>query len=382
MPSEEKYGESSFFKYFQVIHDKRQEGKVKHVLMDILFIGVCGMLCNCEDWEDIGVWAEEREEWLRKYIPLEQGLPNYQTIERVFNIISPKQFEKCFAEWMKEVLEGSGRTCVAIDGKTMCGTGSEKRGQRAIHIVNAYCQANGLVLGQVKTEEKSNEITAVPELLEMLVIQGCIVTVDALNTQKEIARKIVKENKADYVFALKGNHPVLHEEVKLFFADGMQASEEARPYEVHTTTEKGHGRIEKRIYRYATDIGWLEARREWEKLSGIGMVSRIVTKDGVTTSEEAYYIGSITDVAEFATAVRQHWGVESMHWSLDVTFREDAFRTLARNAAENMAVLKRMALNMVKKDDSKHVKRSLRKRRFIASMNSEYVEYLLQRSFT
>jgi predicted transposase YbfD/YdcC len=309
-------------------------------------------------------------------------VPDFLTIKRVFQVISPKQFEKCFIEWTNEIMKNSGRVVISIDGKAMCGTADERLGKKAIHIVNAYCKANGIIIGQVKTEEKSNEIKAVPELLEMLCIQGCIVTVDALNTQKYIAKKIVKENKADYVFALKGNHKLLFEEVKTYFADALQeTNEEAKTYEVYTTKEAGHGRIEKRIYRYSKVIDWMDARKDWEKLKGIGMVTRIVEKDGETRKEEAYYLCSVDQVEEFATAVRDHWGVESMHWNLDVTFREDAFKTIERNAAQNMAVLKRLALNMIKKDQERYPKRSLKLRRFIANLNTDYLDYLFQINF-
>ncbi|RAV01486.1 ISAs1 family transposase [Paenibacillus sp. YN15] len=369
--------QGSFFNYFQMVQDPRQAGKVMHKLMDILFIGVCASLCRCEDWEAMELWAHEREEWLRQYIGLPNGIPSEQTLERVFDLISPKQVEICFIEWMKEIRGQVERDVIAVDGKTMRSTGNEAEGKKAIHVVSAYSTQYGLVLGEKQTQEKSNEITVVPELLKRLMIKGCIVTVDALNTQKEIARQIVKENKADYVLALKGNHRLVHNEVKEYFADAMQKGEAGTDYEIYSTTEKGHGRIEKRIYRFTTQIDWLTPRKEWEKLQGIGMVTRIVEEHGQTRKEEAYYLCSITKVELFAQAVRSHWGVESMHWHLDVTFGEDGYKTKERNRAANVAVLKRIALNVVKQDKSKHVKRSLNKRRFIASMNTSYVDELL-----
>lgn len=376
MADETQY-QGSFFNYFQMVQDPRQEGKVQHKLMDILFIGVCASLCGCEDWEAMEIWATERQRWLRKYIRMDNGIPSEQTLERVFEMINPKQVEVCFIEWMKEVTGKNESDIVSVDGKTMCSTGSEAKGKKAIHVVSAYSRKKGLVLGQRQTEEKSNEITAVPELLSLLMIKGCIVTVDALNTQKETVRQIVKGNKADYVLALKGNHPLLYSEVKDYFEAARREGEEGRSYDMYTTTEKGHGRIEKRIYRYTTEIDWLEPRKEWEKLSGIGMVTRVVEEGGQKRTEDAYYLGSITEVEKFAEAVRGHWGVESMHWSLDVTFGEDGYRTMERNRAGNVAVLKRMALNLVRQDQSKHAKRSLNKRRFIASMNTDYVDELL-----
>lgn len=181
--------QSQFFTHFMVIHDRRQEAKVEHKLIDILFIAVAATICGCNDWTDMEVWAVEKEEWLRKYLELPKGIPSWWTIRRVFDVIDPKQFAKCFTEWMKEVTELSKGTIVAIDGKTACGTADKSKGKKGIHIVNAWCSSNRMVLGQVKTDVKSNEITAVPELLDMLFIKGCIVTVDALNTQKRIIEK-------------------------------------------------------------------------------------------------------------------------------------------------------------------------------------------------
>ena len=207
----------SFFKHFMIIYDPRQDGKVWHKLIDILFIAIAASICGLNEWEDMEIWAIQKEEWLRKYLELPNGIPSWSTIRRVFDFIEPKQFEKCFAEWMNEVTQIKEGTVIAIDGKTMRGTANESTGKKAVHIVNAWCSENKMILGQVKTDDKSNEITAVPELLDMLFIKGCIVTVDAMNTQKDTVRKIVKEKKADYVVALKANHPVMYNEVKEYF---------------------------------------------------------------------------------------------------------------------------------------------------------------------
>jgi len=213
----------SFFDYFMIIHDPRQENKVRHKLIDILFIAVAASICYCNEWRDIEDWAIENEQWLRQYLELPNGIPSWHTIKRVFDIINPKQFEKCFVEWMKEVVQmGSGMkegSVVAIDGKTMRGTVDEELENKAVHIVSAWCSANKLILGQVKTDDKSNEITAIPELLDMLFIKGTIVTIDAMGCQKDIATKIVNDNKADYILSLKGNHPLLYEEVEAYFKD-------------------------------------------------------------------------------------------------------------------------------------------------------------------
>lgn len=371
----------SFFKYFKIIHDPREYGKVWHKVVDVLFIAVTATVCGFNEWEDMEIWAREKESWLRKYLELPNGIPSWSTIRRVFNFIEPKQFEKCFTEWMTEVTEISKGTVVAIDGKTMRGTEDKNIGKKAIHIVNAWCSENKMVLGQVKTSDKSNEITAVPELLDMLFIKGCIVTVDAMNTQKDIVTKIVKEKKADYVVALKENHPTLYEEVERYFKEEEESSFKNEKVQEHRTIEKGHGRIEERLYYYSTDINWMDARKDWEKINGIGMVIRRVEEKGNITEERAFYLGSVKTVDEYAYAVRKHWGVESMHWLLDITFREDASKTRKGKAPENLAMLKRLAMNVVRKDEKKYPKKSLRIRRVHALLDEEYLDYLLDINF-
>ncbi len=363
------------------IFDPRQDGKVCHKLIDILFIAVAATICGFSEWDDMATWAEYREEWLRKYLELPNGIPSYSTIRRVFDFIDPKQFEICFTEWMKEITQVKKGSIVAIDGKTMRGIADKGKDKRAVHIVNAWCSENKMVLGQVKTDDKSNEITAVPELLVMLFIKGCIVTVDALNTQKETVRKIVKEKKADYVVALKENHETLYNEVKDYFAEEEKTEIKNETIESYRTIEKGHGRIEERVYYYSTDIKWMDARRDWEKMNGIGMVIRRVEAKRNKTEERAFYFGSVETVGEYAQAVRKHWGVESLHWSLEVTFREDACKTRTGKAPENLAMLNRLALNMIRKDQEKYQKKSLRKRKTVALLDESYLDYILQINF-
>lgn len=376
-----KLYKGSFFKHFMIIFDPREDGKVWHKLIDVLFIGIAATLCGFNEWEDMEIWAKEKEDWLRKYIELPNGIPSWSTIRRVFDFIEPKQFEICFAEWMKELTKIKKGTIVAIDGKTMRGTADACSGKKAIHIVNAWCSENKMILGQVKTDDKSNEITAVPELLDMLFIKGCIVTVDAMNTQKDIVKKIVKEKKADYVVALKENHPIMYNEVKEYFEWEGKNNFNNDKIEKHRTIDKGHGRIEERIYYYSTDIKWMDARKDWEKMNGIGMVVRTVEEKGKRTEEKAFHFGSVTTVTEYAEGVRKHWGVESTHWLLDVTFREDASKTRKGQAPENIAMLKRLAMNMVRKDQTRYPKKSLRIRRVHALLKEEYLDYILDINF-
>jgi predicted transposase YbfD/YdcC len=376
-----KLYKGSFFEHFMIIYDPRQDGKVRHKLIDVLFIAVAASICYCNEWLDIEDWAIENEDWLKQYIELPNGIPSWFTIERVFDVIDPKQFELCFVEWMREVTRMKEGTIVAIDGKTMRGTGDKESGKKAVHIVSAWCSENKLVLGQVKTDEKSNEITAIPELLDMLFIKGAIVTIDAMGCQKDITTKIVEDAKADYVLSLKENHPLLYEEVETYFKDAGQSSYSDKKIGHSRTMEKGHGRIEERLYYYSTDISWMDARKEWSKLTGIGMVIRRCETKGKVTEERAYHLGSVKTVEDYARGVRLHWGVESMHWNLDVTFREDANRTRTGKAPQNLALLKRLALNMVKKDQERYPKRSLRSRRFLASLKSDYLDYIFTINF-
>jgi len=371
--------EGNFFNHFITIYDPRQDEKIKHKLIDVLFIVVAAVICRCDEWHEMEIWAREREGWLGKYLELPNSIPSQYTYERVCDVIDPKQFAKCFTEWMKDITEMSKGTIVAIDGKTARGTAA--KGKKPIHIVNAWCSSNKMILGQVKTDEKSNEITAVPELLDMLFLKGCIVTVDALNTQKKTVEKIVKDKKADYVVALKGNHEILHNEVVDYYKDAEAGGFKDEKIQYYKTLEKGHGRIEERRYYYSTDIKWMDARKDWVKMKGIGMVIRKVQQDDKETLEKQYHFGSVDAVKDYANAVRMHWGVESTHWSLDVTFREDANRTRKGKAPENLALLRRLALNVVKKDQEKYPKRSLKARRFTASLNTDYLDYLLSINF-
>ena len=374
--SNKKY-KGRFFDNFMIIFDPREYGKVRHKLIDVLFIAVAASLCGCNDWIGMEIWTLERENWLRKYLELPNGVPSWYTIEIVLDVIDPKQFEKCFTAWMKEIANVQEGTVVAIDGKTMCGAKEKGNAKSNIHIVSAWCSSDKLVLGQVKTDEKSNEITAIPELLDMLFIKGCIVTTDAMGCQKDIAKKIVDDKKADYVLALKGNHPLLYQEVEEYFADAEAENFKNKKIDEYRTIEKGHGCIEERIYYFSRDINWMDAKDDWRKLKGKGMVIRRCERDGVKTEERAYHIASVKTAADYARGVRLHWGVESMHWSLDVTFREDENRTRKGCAPQNLALLKRLALNMVKRDHDKYPKRSLRGKRFTCSLNTDYLDYIL-----
>ena len=393
--------EGQFFESFSIIEDTREQGKVRHKLIDIIFIVVSAVISGCNEWKEIRLWTsvDPNINWLKKYIELPNGMPSLSTIGRLFNIISPNQFEKCFIHWMKSAVQLADRDIVSIDGKTMRGS-IDGDCSRGAHIVSALCNSHSLVIGQVKTEEKSNEITAIPELLDMLYIKGCIVTIDAMGCQRKIAEKIVKECESDYVLNVKGNQGALLNDIAQHFqnlkmegklenlnlayrlskSNGKPLGDEQLA--MMKTLDKGHGRIEKRKYYYSTNIGWMiDAKKEWQGLLGVGMVEREIETAGVKSSEISYYIGSITSVKEFEKAARNHWKIESMHWSLDVTYGDDANRTRKGTAPQNMAVLKRIAFNSVKNDTRKHPKESMKGRRFLAGIDFAYRDYLIDLNF-
>jgi len=393
--------EGQFFECFSIIEDTREQGKVRHKLIDIIFIVVSAVVCGCNEWKEIKWWtaAELNIAWLKKYIELPNGIPSLSTIGRLFNIISPQQFEKCFVDWMKHAVRPVDRDIVSIDGKTMRGT-IERDKTRGVHIVSALCNSHSLVIGQVKTDEKSNEITAIPELLDMLYLKDCIVTIDAMGCQRKIAEKIIKDCKSDYVLNVKSNQEGLLNDVvecfqnferdgkkenlklvyKLTGSTGKPLGEEE--LSMLKTVEKGHGRIEKRTYYYSTSIDWMiDAKKEWEGLAGVGMVERETEVAGEISRETSYYIGSIESIKEFEKAARNHWKIESLHWSLDVTYGDDANRTRKGTAPQNMALLKRIAFNLVKNDTKKHTKESMKSRQFIAGLDFKYRDYLIDLNF-
>jgi predicted transposase YbfD/YdcC len=396
--------QGKFFEHFGGLNDTRQEGKVWHRLTDILFIVVSGIICGYDEWDMIHEWASApaSQKWLKKYIALANGVPSLSTIKRVFGILDPEEFSTCFIEWMNESLQLPDKDVVSVDGKTSKGSKDPSKDQKALHMVSALCHSHGLVIGQTKTDEKSNEITAIPALLDQLFIEGCIVTIDAMGLQKKIVKKIVTENKADYVINLKGNQETLQQEVKGYFEELEQTRElenikqqaqqenaiksrENPGIQVHSTIEKGHGRIEKRTYFYVTDLDWMvDAKRDWEKLTGIGMVVREVeytAEPDKKTNETAYYVGSVDNVTDFAKAARTHWGVESMHWSLDVVLGDDRNQTREGVAAQNLAIVKRIVFNTLKNETKVHPKKSKPKKRVVAATDPAYRDLLINLNF-
>ncbi|MDE6516394.1 MAG: ISAs1 family transposase [Acetatifactor sp.] len=320
---------------------RTEKGNIRHKLEDIIIIGLCTLVCKGEDFPDMEEFGKQREEWLKKFLELPHGIPSKDTFRRLFERLTPEALSECLYDWLGCHWEED--RVIAIDGKTIRGSKSESH--RAYHVVSAFVAENQLVLGELVTEEKSNEITAVPELVDSLNIENSIVTADAMSCQKEIVKKI-QEGKADYVIGLKGNQPALLENTALYF------EHYAKELPCKITREKDHGRIEKREYRLLTDLSWLEEQEDWTGLKALGMVKSTVIKNEKTSTDIRYFISSVTDLDRFAYAVRKHWAIENqLHWSLDVIFEEDSCKAKKDMSPLNLNVLRKTALALCKHAD-------------------------------
>ena len=364
-------------KLFSQIDDPRSRHGKRHDLMEIIFITICAVICGAERWADVELFGRSKSDWLKRFLNLPNGIPSHDTFGRVFSRIDAAQFQRCFADWMKGVGEVTRGEFAAMDGKKLRRSHDRSAGISAIHMVSARARANPLVLGQVKVAERSNEITTIPELLRMLEVSGCIVTIDAMGCQKEIAKTIIDKG-ADYVLAVKKIQSRLHQDITDTFA---QAREDGRACsDFCETVEKGHGRIEKRrcwVISEQECLEYINDGGQWKSLSSIGMVESERIVDGKTSVETRYYILSLPGYAgRLLSASRGHWGIEnSLHWALDISFREDGSRVRVGNAAENLAVIRHMALNLLKHD--KTVKASIKGKRKKAGWDDDYLLVLL-----
>lgn len=361
----------ALLEHFASLPDPRMERHRWHKLSDILVIAVCAVLCGAESYPAIEDFGHEREEWLRQFLELPAGIPSHDTFNRVLRVLDPVEFQSCFLSWMQAVAEVTQGEVVAIDGKALRRSFAKGTGKRAIHMVSAWATGNRVVLGQRKVDTKSNEITAIPALLELLVLKGCIVTIDAMGCQRAIAQKVVEQG-ADYVLALKGNQPTLEQAVEQFFVSGPAAEAHRTASAYHEQAEQGHGRVETRCAWISDELDTEVTAAAWPGLRSIGMVEAIRTVAGETSVEHRFYLTSLPPDAEpFAQAVRAHWGIENqLHWNLDVTFREDLSRLRTGYGAENFAVLRHLALNLLRQEPNA---KSLPRKRLACALNSGYL---------
>jgi len=356
--------------YFTGLTDPRVERTKAHLMEDIIFITVAAVICGAETWNDIEHYGKSKESWLKQYLQLPNGIPSHDTFNRFFSALDPEEFEQAFLCWIKDISELTDGDVVSIDGKSICGS-REGDSKRAVHIVSAWSRANQLSLGQVKVDEKSNEITAIPKLLNVLALKGCFVTIDAMGCQREIATQIIEKG-ADYLLAVKGNQACLEEDIE-------RTVRFVRPVSEWTDDDFGHGRIEQRKCTLYNDLSFIDSASAWKNLAAIARIeaTRYIKSSGKEEKEVRFYITSSRKNAEvIGTAVRSHWGIEnSLHWQLDVSFNEDDSRKREGYAAQNFSMLNRIALNLIKHEQSK--RRSMKGKRRDAGWDNDYLLKIL-----
>ena len=348
----------SLLTHSESLEDPRTAYLVEHPLLDIVALMICAVICGAEIWEGIEAYGHGKSDWLKTFLALPNGIPSHDTIARVFALLAPTQVQECFVSWVKSIAELSLGEVVSLDGKSARHSYDERSGKGAIHMVHmvsAWASENQLVLGQVKVSDQSNEMTAIPKLLNTLDVSDCIVTIDAMGAQKEIAQQIIGQD-ADYVLSLKGNQSNLHEDVEQLFNWACKTNFKDIEHEAHQTIEKGHGRIEIRCYWLLGNVAHLEDAQLWAALKRVGMIEAERRIEGQpTTLERRYFLSSLDGgIERFAYANRGHWGIENrLHWSLDVVFHEDDSRIRKGHAPENMSVMRKIALNLLDKESSK-----------------------------
>jgi predicted transposase YbfD/YdcC len=368
---------SPLLEHFQHLEDPRAEHLLEHQLLDIIGLTICAVICGADSWIDIENYGRAKQEWLSGFLRLPNGIPSHDTIARLFAALNPSALQECFLSWVQALAQLTAGEVIAIDGKTLRHSYDRGGGKGAIHMVSAWASQNRLVLAQVKVAEKSNEITAIPELLAVLELHGCIVTLDAMGAQKEIAHQIIEAG-GDYVLSLKGNQGNLHQDVEQLFEWARKIDFKDIPHEFHQTLDGNHGRIELRRHWLIGDVEHLIDAQLWKGLKRVGMVEAERRLPGKpTTLERRYYLLSLEGNAEqFAQAVRSHWGIENqVHWVLDVAFNEDASRVRKDHAPENLALVRHIALNLLRQDNS--AKGGIKAKRLKAGWDNDYLERIL-----
>ena len=362
-------------KGFDEIEDPRRPGgNFRHELAEILTIILIGVICGCDTTDEIADYAEAKEGWLRSFLKLEHGVPSLSTFERIMNVIRPSALESVYRKWVYPYIGGCLGKQIAIDGKTACGA---SKGRETLHTVSAWVREDSISLGQIKTVEKSNEITAIPELLDTLDIRGGVVTIDAMGCQKEIAKKIVSEE-ANYVLAVKKNHPDLYESIDEYYQWAVNNPIEQKHLNVWEEEDRSHGRVCVRRIMVNDEIEWYERKKEWTCLRSFIMVERIRKKEEGVSTERAYYISSMeANAKKFASLIRGHWSVENnLHWMLDVAFREDDCQTHGVNAAQNLSLLRKVAYALLKNETSSSA--SIKRKRKKAAYDNDYTSTILR----
>jgi predicted transposase YbfD/YdcC len=372
--SREQRPDLSIPSYFAKLKDPRRRHRRLHHLQDIIVIALGATIAGAQDFQQIETFGRKRFDWLRRFLKLPHGIPSHDTFERVFDRIDPQAFQSCFRDWVRAIGQALDIKHVAIDGKTLRGSGSVKLG--ALHLVSAWATAQQLSLGQVAVADKSNEITAIPALLELLDLADALVSIDAMGCQKAIAQRIVEEG-ADYILTVKENQLHLLQDIQQAFERAFDTDFAGREYETLLTEDRGHGRVERRSYTILHNTEGIRNRQEWAKLTTIGLCVSARTVGGKTTSEARYFIGSRkASVQCYAMGLRGHWGIENnLHGQLDVTFGEDRNRVTKRHGAENLALLRRLTLSLLKAHPSKE---SIARKRFAAALDTAFLEEVLR----
>jgi len=362
--------------HFGSLRDPRALHCIEHKLIDILIITICGTISGADNFAAIAEYGKEKEEWLKTFLELPNGIPSVDTFERIFARLKPEELQKCFISWMEAVHEVTDGELINIDGKTLRGAKESGNSRSLIHMISVWSASQHLVLGQKKVSEKSNEITAIPPLLKMLAIQGCLVSIDAIGCQTEIAKTIIEQG-ADYVLALKGNQGNLHNDVQELFTSARTQGFKNIEHQFLETVEKGHGRIENRRYWTMGNTEYLIGAEKWVGLKSIGMVESERNVNGNISIEQRYYLLSIeSDAHRFSQSVRSHWSIENqLHWILDVGFDEDASQCCRGYSAENLAVIRHIGLNLLSKDKKSKV--GVKTKRLKAGWNNNYLKDIL-----